>query len=265
MKINWASFRQDRYFFLKYFSLQLVIFLGLFALVYSLRGPLDWSLYTPYWPVLLPLAFVAGIKIPVVLHNAVHENFQPRRRNEVIGEVAGAFVLFGMAPFRISHILHHAHADSEMDPHPPNGRSFAMFLLTTQLNSIRVIRRKFLDYHGERFSSHAILIGEMGIYYLGILARVAFWVWLLGPALFVTFFVPAWLTNLLVFAHINFATHKTMPDGSVEMLNLNGNGYYRLVNFLGDGAYFHANHHRWQKRINPMRADSWRKPNLRTA
>lgn len=56
-------------------------------------------------------------------------------------------------------------------------------------------------------------------------------------------YAPAYLTNVLVFAHINFATHKTNADGSTEIINLNHNMWYKTVNFFGSGVYFHKNHH----------------------
>lgn len=252
MRIDWNGFKTDKHFFLKYFSLELFGASTLFIALYLWKGPLTESIaltWTHFF--LLPLAFLLGVKLPVTLHNAVHENFKPRVLNEVIGEIGGFFVLFGLAPFRISHILHHAFADTEFDPHPPDGKGFLYFLTTTQLNSILVIRRKFLSFHGESVLTHAILVVEMGIYYLGILARIACWLWILGPTLMLTFFLPALITNIVVFAHINFATHIKKEDGTSELVNLNGNLYYKTINFIGDGAYFHKNHHTWPKRINP--------------
>jgi hypothetical protein len=49
---------------------------------------------------------------------------------------------------------------------------------------------------------------------------IACWYWLLGATGIVAFYLPAYLTNVLVFAHINFAAHKTLPDDSTEIVNL---------------------------------------------
>lgn len=254
MKINWAQFKTDPNFFLKYFTLQMLLAWALFGALYWLKGPHLTPLHlSPLYLFLIPIAFASGVKLPTILHNAVHENFKPRKLNELIGELCGFFVLFGLAPFRISHILHHAYADTTQDPHPPEGKGFLHFLTTTQLNSIRVIRRKYLGYHGSSFRTHAILVIEMAFYYLGILGRLGVWVWLLGPTLILFFYVPAWLTNLLVFAHINFATHVKTGEDRYELINLDHNWYYRTINFFGDGAYYHKNHHKWPKLINPSR------------
>lgn len=255
MKIDWKGFKTDRYFFLKYFSLELIGVSALFAALYAWKGPLAMELQLTWKHLLLlPLAFILGVKLPVALHNAVHGNFRPRALNEGLGILGGFFVLFGFAPFRISHILHHAFADTEFDPHPPEGKGFTHFLTTTQINSILVIRRKFLAFHGDNLMTHTILVTEMAIYYAGIAARVACWLWILGPTLMVALFFPALAINIVTFAHINFATHVKKADGTYEMLNLNENWYHKMVNFIGDGAYFHKNHHEQPRLINPRYA-----------
>lgn len=201
---------------------------------------------------LLPLAFIFGVQVPVILHNAVHYNIKPRKLNELVGELCGFFVLFGMGPFRISHILHHAHADDkELDPHPPMGKSFLHFLGTTQLNTIRVIAKQYFSIHGRNPGTLSIMISQMSFYYVGLLLRAVCWYLMLGPTIFITFYIPAYLANLIVFAHINFATHVTHEDGQVEIINLNHNLYYRVMNILSSGAYFHKNHHIRPKLYNP--------------
>ena len=127
------------------------------------------------------------------------------------------------------------------------------FLATTQLNTIKVIRAKFLEIHGSTPAMHAVLATEMLFYYVSLVARVLCWYWFLEPTLFVAFFIPAYVTNVVVFAHINFATHSTLADGSVVITNLNHNWYYRLVNTIGSGVYFHRNHHLKPGLYNPAR------------
>lgn len=248
--ISFRNFRKDPAFFLKYFSAQMTIML---ALSYLLKDVTHGELSLRWGhAALLPLAFAFGLQIPVALHNAVHSNIKPKWLNEIIGELCGFFVLFGMAPFRISHVLHHAHADHpELDTHPPMGKSFFYFLTTTQMNSIRVIANQYFSIHGKSKKTLGIMGIQMPIYYVGLLARVFIWWKLLGPTYFVAFFLPAYVTNLVVFAHINWATHQTLPDGEVVIVNLNHNLYYKTVNFLGAGCYFHLNHHLRPGLYNP--------------
>ena len=196
---------------------------------------------------ILPFAFCFGLQVPVLLHNTVHHNIKPKWLNELLGELCGFFVLFGMAPFRISHTLHHAYPDDhELDPHPPEGKSFLHFLANTQLNTIKTIANRYFEFHGRSYKTYAIMGFQMFFYYIGLILRIAAWYKVLGPTLFVTFYIPAYLTNLIAFAHINFATHQTLPSGEVIIVNLNHNIYYKTVNLIGSGAYFHKNHH-----INP--------------
>jgi len=257
MKITYANFKRDKNFFLKYFFTQMLSSLAIVSFVLFLKGLnlAEFSFQT--WHIIPALiAIIAGVQVPAVLHNAVHFNIKPKWLNELIGETAGYFVLFGLGPFRISHILHHAHADTKNDPHPPNGKSFLYFLATTQLNTIKVIARRFLDIHGDTKKNRSILMTEIFFYYISLVARLASWIFLFGPTMFVVVFLPAYLTNVIVFAHINFATHKTTADGRVEIVNLNDNWYYRTVNTLGSGVYFHKNHHLKPSMYNPMKLEA---------
>ena len=252
MRVSYANFKKDKFFFLKYFFNQMSWSLIILALLLVVKGIHFSGFEFQTWQIIPAIiAVLFGIQVPAVLHNAVHHNIKPRWLNELIGEVAGYFVLFGLGPFRISHVLHHAHADSEFDPHPPNGKGFLYFLATTQLNTIRVIRRRFLNIHGSSAKTHSVLALEIFFYYISLVARLVSWVLLLEPTYFMVFFVPAYLTNVLVFAHINFATHKTHADGRVEIINLNHNFYYKLVNRIGSGVYFHKNHHLKPGLYNP--------------
>ena len=248
--ISFRNFRKDPFFFLKYFSVQMIVMVSAALLVKDIaHGELALS-----WTHLLflPFAFAFGLQIPVALHNAVHSNIKPKLLNEVIGELCGFFVLFGMAPFRISHVLHHANSDDpELDPHPPMGKGFLYFLATTQMNSIRVIANQYFAIHGKSKKTYAIMGLQMPVYYVGLLARLFIWWKILGPTYFVAFFVPAYITNLVVFAHINWATHQTLPDGKVVIVNLDHNLYYKTVNMIGAGCYYHLNHHLRPGLYNP--------------
>lgn len=248
--ISFRNFRTDPFFFLKYFTAQMIVMITLAIIVKDINHS---ALSLSFMHLaLLPVAFAFGLQVPVALHNAVHFNIRPRLLNEIIGEICGFFVLFGMAPFRISHVLHHANADDEeLDPHPPRGKGFLWFLGTTQLNSIRVIGNQYFAIHGRNNKTYSIMAAQMPVYYVGLLCRLFIWWKLLGPTMFVAFFIPAYITNLVVFAHINWATHQTLPSGEIVIVNLNHNLYYKTVNFLGAGAYFHLNHHLRPGLYNP--------------
>lgn len=252
MKVSFANFKTNPYFFLQYFFLQMCFTVSLLLVVHSLitielsfNYKLSYLLY-------LPLTFIFGLQIPVLLHNCVHYNVKPKWLNELLGEMCGFFVLFGMAPFRISHVLHHAHSDDdELDPHPPRGKGFLQFVGSTQVNTIRVISNQYFDKFGRNKKTYSIMALQMIFYYIGLLSRLAVWFILFGPSLFVAIFLPAYVTNLLVFAHINYATHREDENGEMEIVNLNHNFYYKVVNFFGAGAYYHLNHHKYPNLYNP--------------
>lgn len=254
MKVSFAEFRKNPYFFLKYFSTQMIVMIALSLIAVLTLGTSQE--YIPhlksYHFLMLPFAFCFGLQVPVLLHNVVHYNVKPKWLNEILGELCGFFVLFGMAPFRISHTLHHAYPDDhEKDPHAPEGKSFLHFLSATQLNTIKTIANKYYEFHGRSFKTYSIMGIQMACYYVGLVLRGYLWFKVLGPTMFVAFYVPAYLTNLIVFAHINFATHKTLPTGEVVIVNLNHNLYYKTINFIGSGAYFHKNHHTNPNLYNP--------------
>jgi len=64
-------------------------------------------------------------------------------------------------------------------------------------------------------------------------------------------YIPSYLSMTLFFAHFNYYTHRPRGKDSVEILNLNYNPFYKFLNFLSFGAYFHKNHHRKPSLFNP--------------
>src|SRR5690606_6808120 len=105
-----------------------------------------------------------------------HYNLSNKTVNEIVGELCGFFVLFGMAPFRISHTLHHAYPDDPVkDPHPPMGKGFAYFLATTQLNTIKVISNVYFEKFGRNKQTYSIMATQMICYYIGLGGRVLIW------------------------------------------------------------------------------------------
>ena len=51
----------------------------------------------------------------------------------------------------------------------------------------------------------------------------------------------------------NYYTHEQQPDGSVEVVNLDMNLYYRFCNTFLFGVFYHKNHHDKPNLFNPMR------------
>lgn len=241
-----------------YFSVSLLIFAGLVSLELKstvLQGLLTQPI-SPWGFLLLPLGLILAIQIPVLAHNCVHGNLRHKFLNIVCGEIAGVYTLLGFEAFGLNHIFHHAFSDTDLDPHNPTGKPFYKFFFANNLGGTEPVLRKYLEYHGDTLLNRNKFKWIVFLHFANVPIRLAFWFFLLGPSLFLTFFIPSYLFHMFVFAHINFITHETLSDGSVRLHNLDSNYYYKFVNFFGSGVYFHKNHHLNTAYYNPQSGPS---------
>jgi len=197
---------------------------------------------------LIPALFI-GIKLPTMMHNCFHENFA--KFNYVIGELTSFFVLMGFGIMCINHTLHHAHADTDSDPHSPHGKSFLTFFLTAIFSGSHIIENRYLDIHGRTLLTKSLFKLNIFLHYLGVPLRILTWFLILGPELFAYLYVPSFFIYLFAFSHVNYITHTKNEAGEYEIINLDSNLWYKLVNLIGDGVYFHKNHHQYPKLYNP--------------
>ena len=245
---HWRKFRTDRLYLIKYFLVSLSV---TSAVLYLQLSFIDLSTFFEFefsWTgiLLLPLGLIIGVKAPVIIHNCVHGNLRPPFLNQIAGELAGVYVLLGMAAFEINHRMHHVHSDSDLDPHNPKDRKFLPFFFANNFGGTEPVLHKYLEYHGDTRENRLLFKVIVFLHFIGVPLRIFFWIFLLGPTLFLTFFVPSYLFHMFVFAHINYKTHETTEDGETHIYNLNSNLYYKFVNYFGSGVYYHKNHH-----INP--------------
>lgn len=244
----WVSFKQDRFFLIKYLLIQTVLTSLLLVVQYNF---IDLSEMTEFhfawWQLaLFPLGLIVAVKVPVLIHNCVHKNLRPKILNIIAGEIAGFYVLLSMASFELNHIMHHSHSDSDLDPHNPYKRNFFSFFFANNFGGTRVVLAKYLKYHGNTSMNRRLFEIMVVLHFINVPLRILFWMMLLGPSVFVTVFIPSYLFHMFVFAHINYVTHETKENGEVSVFNLDSNLYYKFVNFFGSGVYYHKNHH-----INP--------------
>jgi hypothetical protein len=59
------------------------------------------------------------------------------------------------------------------------------------------------------------------------------------------------IVNYAWYIHFNYFTHQPNADGDMEVLNLNHNFYYKLMNATMAGIYYHKNHHRKASLFDP--------------
>ncbi len=250
---HWKNFRTDRLYLIKYLLVHTAIVLTILY-IQSQSVSLDEILNAElsYWPLaLLPLGLILAVQIPVLIHNTVHRNLKPPFLNFIAGELAGYYVLLSMATFELNHVMHHAHADSDLDPHNPYQRNFLGFFFANNFGGTRVVLAKYLEDHGDTFLNRRFFDLMVVLHFINVPLRLAFWVMLLGPSVFLFAFVPSYLFHMFVFAHINFVTHETTATGEAMVYNLDSNIYYRFVNFFGSGVYYHKNHHERPYLYNP--------------
>jgi fatty acid desaturase len=189
-----------------------------------------------------------------ILHNCAHGNVGGKRLNRAVGEVCGTIMLYGFEGFRLGHVFHHKYPDNpQYDPHPPHGLKFHEFLVSPIKATLDVIENAYYANFDHGIGSRRNVALQKIFFNLSIVARLVFWVALLGPKWFLLFYLPMYFANIFVFAHINFATHVQSHDGSFEIINLDSNSYYQFINLVSFGGYYHKNHHLSPKSFNPAR------------
>lgn len=248
MSFFWSKFRTNPYFLLRYFLVQTFVVIGVILLVKGYSLGLDLQFESTPW-FLLPIALFIGIKVPTMMHNCFHKNF--KNFNFIIGELTSSFVLMGFGIMCVNHTFHHSFADTEADPHNPEGKSFFMFFLTAIFGGIGIIEERHLEFHGSTLKNRIIFKLNIFLHFAGIPLRIAAWYFLLGSELFLFLYIPSFIFYLFSFAHVNYVTHETNAEGESIILNKNSNAWYQFVNYVGDGVYFHKNHHHNPSLYNP--------------
>lgn len=203
----------------------------------------------------LPICMYIGALSATLIHNAAHYNFRPRWVNYLIGELCALQQLSAGYPvWRAMHFQHHAYPDDPAnDTHPPQGLSFYQFI-----NQSRVLIGKWFEHAhmqlwGDTPESRASWKRQEVLMLLARFSKVLLIFVLLGPLYFSIFYLPSYIANVLFLASFNYFTHEQNEDGTVSIVNLDHNFYYRFCNKLLFGVFFHKNHHMKPKFFNPQR------------
>jgi fatty acid desaturase len=205
------------------------------------------------WSGLVPLGLLFGVATASLMHNAVHGNLRPRAWNRLYGELLGLHQLMGFPSFALTHLFHHQFSDDPVkDPHPPSGLTFPQFAGRMGRLMFRALTWHYFNRFGRDRRTEGIWRWTIGLAFIGRIGRAVFLFLALGPDLFLFFYLSSKITATLFYVHFNYFTHRPRPDGTVEILNLDG-GLYRLYNALTWGAYFHRNHHEHPTLFDPRR------------
>lgn len=248
------EFKKNPNYLLTYCIKTVVILSALCIALYFVRG-ISFEISLEPWMYALPLVSILLCGFPsAVLHNCAHSNTGTKRINDIVGEILGTFMLYGFKGFRLGHMFHHKYPDDpRYDVHPPKGHDFLSFLVSPIKATLEVVERSYYEEHGHNQKTINNIRAQKFLFNVGILLRITFWFLLFGPTLFVLLYLPTYFLNIFVFAHINFVAHRENADGTSEIINLNSNLYYKLVNRLSFGGYFHKNHHRRPRAFNPSK------------
>ncbi len=284
------TFNTDRFFFGRYYLLNIAIYGTLSALIAYFGSALSGT--SPLWVlVIVPLfltrfryimfgavttagfalwsyaheltwwlsvgfagALYVGHLTASVIHNAAHRNFHPKWLNSVLGEACALQQLSaGLVVFRFIHSQHHAYPDDPVrDPHPPRGLSFWQFVDAARSLVATRLQAIYLERWGDSPRSRRLWGQQSVLLILARFTKTMFWFALLGPKLFALLYVPSYISNVFIFAAFNYYSHKEDPDGQMEIRDLSGSGYFDLCNRLFQGVMFHRTHHETPRKINPM-------------
>jgi len=257
--LPFSQLRRNRYFYLWYDGVYATLCLGLLAAMHlggyqglfgesALIGEWRWT-YMVAFPAVLYLQILAS----VFVHVCTHGSF-PRAVNRLIGEICGVVVLTRFASWEVIHQRHHRFSDDvEKDPHPIVP-SYWEFCVRTIVGVEKQLQQIYFDLYGESPETRRYEKLRAYVSYATNLLLVFTWFMALGPHAFFFFFVPASVLGALHLFHFNWSTHNAFsPSGDYKPVNLD-HGFYWLGNRIWFGIYYHANHHKNARSLNPMTA-----------
>ncbi|WP_408096898.1 fatty acid desaturase [Peredibacter sp. HCB2-198] len=260
---TYLKIKREPLYLLRVYLIEMLVFSLFITLLYSVRELATVNLSLGL--IALPLAIIFGCMVASFIHNASHGNVGNRYLNRAVGEFCGTWVLYGFTNFILVHLLHHQYSDEELDPVNPKGMSFLIFLSAPMRYMIVVAKKYLFLQHGKSANYALIMNTQTVIFHINLVLKLIFWYLLFGKTLFLFFYLPAFFSNVAILAHINYVCHRDMEDGTVEMVNLNHNLYYKVANFITFGGYFHKSHHMKLNVFNPMKTAQETLPTLKTA
>ena len=175
--------------------------------------------------------FMMHILIHMCVHGAL---FRTRTMNESVGGILCSLQLVHFEGWRIAHMMHHLHCNTDKDPHRVD-RPMWVYVPSHYFRIARAVwepRRYMYAVLPPTFLAAAVVIWQasVGNGALGLWLVLAFW------------FVPMAFAHFLV-AHFNYITHVGLPPGRGENTRSFKGGLWKLVNLLTFNFYLHAEHH----------------------
>lgn len=249
------KFLKDPNYLLRYFMINLALFIALSAGLFYFDVDFLHFSFSLKSLLLLPIAAVLGLVSATAFHNCSHGNIKPRILNTLIGELTANFSLEDLRCFTVGHMLHHKHTDDPiLDPHPPRGMTFLQFIQESRENTINVISNLYYKKHGDNRVSRVKIKQKIIIFNLLALSKLVFWFLLFGLNGFLLFYIPSYLAYFLGFAHLNYISHLPDENGEDQISDRYQGAFYRIMNVLTSGGYYHKSHHLYPSYYNPSKA-----------
>lgn len=200
----------------------------------------------------IPVGALLGTLSASIMHNAAHGNLRPKVFNNLVGELCGLFQVTGFAGWAIAHMLHHSHPDNpEKDPHPPMNLTYSQYANAMGFMMKNALTKKYFEVMGVSPKTNLIWSTVLMLSPMIRFLRVLLILLLLGPTLFVFLYVPFKIANALIYIDFNYRTHRPVSNVGFEIINLNNNWWFKFLNVISFGSYFHLNHHRYPLVFNP--------------
>ena len=247
------KFYTDRTLHLRSFIINLLVSVSFCVALYQYHSAEFYQFHFAWWNLLLlPFGIYIGGISAVFIHNATHHSFPKMWLNELCGYVSGLHQLWGYMGWKLIHLVHHQYSDNtDMDPHPPKGRTFWQFGRVMFLESSAKISERYREHWGNNRTTQLLHKSVLVIFVALATTNLLFWYLLLGPTYFVFFYIPSYVANHLLFIDVNYSAHPRDESGETKAANLDNNLYHKLANACWFGIYYHGNHHRKPMLFNP--------------
>jgi fatty acid desaturase len=255
--LPFSQLRRNRYFYLWYDSVYAVLCMAALGAMHAAGwngifgegaalGAWKWS-YLALFPVVLYLQILCS----VFVHVCTHGSF-PKAINRLIGELCGAVIITRFASWEVIHQRHHRFSDDvEKDPHPIVP-SYWEFVGKTIVGVEKQLQQIYFDLYGDTPETRRYEKMRAYLSYATNLLLIYTWYVAVGPTFFFFLLFPASIIGALHLFHFNWSTHNAFsPTGDYKPVNLD-HGFYWLGNRIWFGIYYHANHHKNARVLNPM-------------
>lgn len=228
--------------------------LGIGAILYLSVLVNQSALSTLNWPVTSLLAIFSaafGCFSAALMHQAAHQNFKHHWQNKLVGELCSLHQLIGFLGWKIPHIVHHKKADlPDQDPHAPGDLGFFRYARRMKRDIVTCLKNCYLDTFADD-QARGIWKSTLLLLIANRIAKTYFWYVLLGPVWFLFIFVTSYVSQLLFYIHFNWSTHRPNRTGTIEIINIKDGLYFKVMNKLFWGIFYHGNHHEFPDRFDP--------------